>query len=68
MVNTAFVFGMVIAIIYNHTLHYLLCEWRVIVDQVETNSHGRPVYFNLSGVTELLIMRSLIIVGCVLVS
>ena len=36
--------------------HYILSrEWRVIVDQVHTNYHGRST--DQSGVTELLIMR-----------
>ena len=37
--------------------HYTLS--RVLVDQVQTNYHGRPMvlYINQSGVTELLIMR-----------
>ena len=38
--------------------HYILSrEWRVIVDQLQTNYHGRPMVYNQSGVTELLIMR-----------
>ena len=38
--------------------HYILSrEWRVIVDLVQTNYHGRPMILNQSGVTELLIMR-----------
>ena len=33
--------------------HYILSrEWRVIVDQVQTNYHGRPVVYNRSGVTK----------------
>ena len=38
--------------------HYILSrEWWVIVDQLHTNYHGRPMVYNQSGVTELLIMR-----------
>ena len=38
--------------------HYILSrEWRDIVDQVQTNYHGRPMVLFQSGVTELLIMR-----------
>ena len=38
--------------------HYILSrEWRVIVDQVQTNYHGGQWCYNQSGVTELLIMR-----------
>ena len=37
--------------------HYILSrEWKVIVDQVQTNHHGWPCCYNQSGVTELLIM------------
>ena len=40
--------------------HYILSRgWRVIVDQhdqVQANYHGRPMVYNQSGVTELLIM------------
>ena len=32
-------------------------EWGIIVNQVQTDYHGRPWDWNLSGVTELLIMR-----------
>ena len=39
--------------------HYILSrEWRVIVNQVQTNYRGIGLwYYNQSGVTELLIMR-----------
>ena len=40
------------------THHNILSrEWRVIVYQVQTNYHGRPIYYyNQSGAIELLIM------------
>ena len=39
--------------------HYILSrEWRVIIDQVQTNYHGKPIWcYNQSGMTELLIIR-----------
>ena len=38
--------------------HYILSrEWRVIVDQVQTKYYGRPIWYDQSGVTEMLIMR-----------
>ena len=39
--------------------HYLLSrEWRVIVNQVQTNYHGIGLWsYNQSGVTELLIIK-----------
>ena len=38
--------------------YYILSrEWRVIVDQVQTNYHGRSMVPNQSGVTKLLIIK-----------
>ena len=41
---------------HTNTLFYLsdhyIREWRVIVDQAQTNYHGRPMDYNQSGVTD----------------
>ena len=45
--------------LFNLSDHYILSrKWKVFVDQVQTNYHGRPIWcYNQSGVIELLIVR-----------